>query len=36
VAEIDEALNWNNAIDLELTPVLDDAETRAIGRTRFR
>ena len=30
------ALSWNHAIDLELTPVLDDAETRAIGKARFK
>ena len=30
------ALNWNSAIDLELTPVLDDAETREIGKRRFK
>jgi hypothetical protein len=26
------ALNWNSVLDLELTPVLDDAETRAFGK----
>ncbi len=26
-------LNWNGAIDLESTPVLDDEETRAVGRS---
>ena len=25
-------LHWNGAIDIEATPVLDDAETRALGR----
>ncbi|NNG17446.1 MAG: DUF3303 family protein [Gemmatimonadales bacterium] len=28
-------LNWNNVIDAEVTPVLDDEETRAIGRQKF-
>ena len=28
-------LNWNSVLDLELTPVLDDAETRAFGKKRF-
>ena len=28
-------LNWNSAIDAEVTPVLDDAETRAIGKQKF-
>ena len=27
-------LNWNAIIDAEVTPVCDDAETRAIGRAR--
>jgi hypothetical protein len=27
-------LNWNAVMDAEVTPVLDDAETRAIGRAR--
>jgi hypothetical protein len=27
-------LNWNSALDLEVTPVLDDEETRALGRAR--
>jgi hypothetical protein len=27
------ALNWNRFMDLEVTPVLDDAEARAIGQT---
>ena len=26
-------LHWNEAIDLESTPVLDDEETRAVGRS---
>ena len=29
------ALNWNSVLDLELTPVLDDAETSAFGKKRF-
>lgn len=28
-------LNWNDVIDVEVAPVLDDEETRAIGRARF-
>ncbi len=28
-------LNWNPIIDIELTPVFDDAETRAIGRAKM-
>ena len=28
-------LNWNGILDLELSPVLDDAETRAFGKTKF-
>lgn len=28
------ALNWNSVLDLEITPVLDDAETRALGKSR--
>jgi hypothetical protein len=28
------ALNWNGILDLEITPVLDDAETRALGKYR--
>lgn len=28
------ALNWNGILDLEITPVLDDAETRALGKSR--
>ena len=27
-------LNWNSILDAEVTPVLDDAETRAVGRAR--
>jgi len=26
------ALTWNGVMDLEVTPVLDDAETRAVGK----
>ncbi len=29
------ALNWNTALDVEISPVLDDAETRAFGKKRF-
>jgi hypothetical protein len=28
-------LNWNHSIDIEVTPVLDDEETRAVGKSRF-
>lgn len=28
-------LNWNEVIDCEATPVLDDEESRAVGRERF-
>ncbi len=28
-------LNWNHIIDCDVTPVLDDEETRAIGRAKF-
>ena len=28
-------LNWNGVINVEVRPVLDDAETREIGRARF-
>ena len=28
-------MNWNSIIDLEVVPVLDDAETRAVGRQRY-
>ncbi len=28
-------LNWNHIIDCDVTPVLDDEETRAIGRAMF-
>ena len=27
-------LNWNSVMDCEVTPVLDDEETRALGRAR--
>jgi len=26
-------LNWNEVLDAEITPVLDDEETRVLGRT---
>ncbi len=29
------ALNWNSVLDLEISPVLDDAETRAFGKKRL-
>lgn len=29
------ALNWNTVLDLEISPVLDDAETRAFGKKRL-
>ena len=29
------ALNWNSILDVEVTPVLDDEEARAVGRKRF-
>ena len=29
------ALNWNSAIDFEVSPVLDDIETRELGKKRF-
>ena len=42
IAETDDAkaiaawlLNWNGVIDLEVTPVLDDKETRALGKKKF-
>jgi len=28
------ALNWNGVLDLEISPVLDDAETRTLGKKR--
>ncbi len=28
------ALNWNPVLDAVVTPVLDDEETRALGKTR--
>ena len=28
------ALNWNPILDATVTPVLDDEETRALGKTR--
>lgn len=27
-------LNWNSILDADITPVLDDAEARAVGRSR--
>jgi hypothetical protein len=29
------ALNWNNAMELETSVVLDDDEVRALGKARF-
>jgi len=29
------SLNWNGLIDILVTPVLDDEETREIGRIKF-
>jgi hypothetical protein len=41
IAESDDAqaisnwlLNWNAILDADVTPVLDDEETRALGKTR--
>ena len=28
------ALNWNNILDVDVVPVLDDNETRALGKSR--
>ena len=28
------ALNWNSVLDLEISPVLDDEETGALGKKR--
>ncbi len=28
-------LNWNGVIDVDAVPVLDDQETRALGRKKF-
>jgi hypothetical protein len=28
-------LNWNHILDATITPVLDDEETRAVGRQKF-
>jgi hypothetical protein len=28
-------LNWNGIIDIDVTPVLDDAEVRALGKKKF-
>ncbi|MBI2926109.1 MAG: DUF3303 family protein [Verrucomicrobia bacterium] len=30
------ALNWNSILDLEVTVVLDDTETRALGKKRAK
>ena len=29
------ALNWNNVLDVEITPVVDDAEARATIKKKF-
>ena len=29
------ALNWNSSLDLEITAVLDDAEAKAIGKSKL-
>lgn len=29
------ALNWNGSLDMEVVPVLDDAEARAVGKAKF-
>ena len=29
------ALNWNTVLDLEITPVLDDDEAKAVARKKF-
>jgi Domain of unknown function (DUF3303) len=29
------ALNWNGVLDIETVPVLDDDETRAVGKKKF-
>ena len=29
------ALNWNNALDLEIVPVLDDDEAKAVAKKKF-
>src|SRR4029434_2072938 len=28
------ALNWNSLLDVDIAPVLDDEETRALGKSR--
>jgi hypothetical protein len=28
-------LNWNGVLDIEVVPVLDDEETREVGRKKF-
>ncbi len=30
------ALNWNSLLDIEIVPVLDDKETRALGKGRAK
>ena len=30
------ALNWNGLLDLEVTPMLGDKETRATGKARAK
>ena len=35
IAAANWALNWNSILDAEVTPVLDDEETKAIGRARM-
>ena len=29
------ALNWNSVLDLEITPVLDDDEAKAVAKKKF-
>lgn len=29
------ALNWNTVLDLEITPVLDDDEAKAVAKKKF-
>ncbi len=36
VAMANWALNWNSILDAVVTPVLDDEETRALGRSRLQ
>jgi len=30
------AINWNHIMNLEVKPVIDDAEARAVGKQKFR